>query len=66
MWGLSRAQRHPEVLVVEVLAMEAEELRLQAPPGERVERAERLVEKHDVRIRCQRPREGDPLALPAR
>ena len=40
--------------------------RLQIGAGDRVERAERLVEQHDVGLRGERARHGDALALAAR
>ena len=44
----------------------AAKLRVQLCTRERIERAERLVHQQDRRIDRQRPRDPDPLALPAR
>ena len=38
----------------------------QTQPGRRIERGERLVEQQQPRTGCERPRQRDPLRLPAR
>ena len=48
------------------LAMQAEELVLEALARDRVDRAERLVHQHQRRVRGERAREADALPLPAR
>ena len=47
------------------LALQAEELVLQARADDRVDRAERLVHQHERRVRGKRAREADALALAA-
>ena len=45
---------------------EAEQLEVEPLAGQRVERAERLVEEQHRGLERERPGEGDPLARPAR
>ena len=52
--------------VVGGLRPEAEQLDVEALPGQRVERAERLVEEEHRRAQGERPRERHALAHPAR
>ena len=48
------------------LALQAQELVLEAAAGDRVDRAERLVHQHQRRVGGQRARDPDPLPLAAR
>ena len=52
-------------IVLAISRLDAEELVLQPGPGDRVDRAERLVHQQHRRVRGERAGDADPLALTA-
>src|SRR5438552_17120098 len=62
---LAHVVRHEDDRLAET-PLQREELALQLDARDGIERPERLIEQEERRIGGQRPRDADPLALPAR
>ncbi len=52
-----------KMIVLRDLAVEPEKVVLEPVPGDRVDRAERLVHEHDRGVGGHRPGDADPLLL---
>src|SRR2546426_10885929 len=62
---LAHVVRHEDDRLAET-PLQREELALQLDARDEIERPERLIEQEERRIGGPRPRDADPLALPAR